>query len=137
MIEEKRIYVVVAGTVQVPVSTIRHEGKVLPDLRKGLRTVVQPSGRQFAQGIHVGSKLRFELGIPGNDRITTITLSARDSAELGHIYFLLHKKHIGKTMWSDDNIDVYGPGEWPTAIAAYATKKQTIGILDYLPKWGE
>jgi hypothetical protein len=137
--EETRIYVVVAGTIQVPVAAGTH--------KPPLRTVVQPVGRQIAQACHVVSKLRhrdtkfvldhrehsieFEEFKP----ITTIILQARDSAELGHVHFLLHKKKLNPILFSDENPQ-YGPGEWPTAIAALANKKQIEGILDYLPLWG-
>ena len=66
---------------------------------------------------------------------TTIILQARDSAEMGHIHYLLHKKKLDPVIFSDTNPE-YGPGEWPTAVAVLATKKQTRGILDYLPMWG-
>jgi hypothetical protein len=66
--------------------------------------------------------------------MTTIILQARDSAELGHVWGLLHKKKLKPVIFSDTNPE-YGPGECPTAIAVFATKKQTIGILDYLPMW--
>lgn len=136
MTDEKRIYVVVAGTIQVP---------VIPDSHKPpLRTVVQPMGRQMAQACHVVSKLRHSLtesgwGIDsGNGSfrpITTIILQARDSAEMFHVFALLYRKRLIPVMFSDDNPE-YGPGNWPTAIAVYCTPKQTVGILDYLPLWG-
>lgn len=124
--EEQRIYVVVAGAV-----------KCLS------RQVVQPPGRQIAQACHVVSKLRqaeyikgkawYELFMP----ITTIILQARDSAELRHVQTLLlsKRKLDAPTVFFDTNEPVYGPGEVMTAIAILATKKQTIGILDYLPMW--
>lgn len=138
--EERKIYVVVAGTIQVPVTA----GSGKPPLR----TVAQPSGRQIAQACHVVSKLRYAdyvariktIGptleeLCGFTPITTIILQARDSAEMGHVYFLLTKKKLNPVMFSDTNPE-YGPGEWPTAVAVFATKKQTFGILDYLPMWG-
>src|SRR6266550_1791420 len=126
--EEKRIYVVVAGTIQVP---------VVPDSHKPpLRTVVQPMGRQMAQACHVVSKLRH--GMPGSGDfipVTTIILQARDSAEMFHIYGLLLKKQLGPVFFQDNNPE-YGPGDWPTALAVYAAPKKVIGTLDYLPLWG-
>lgn len=131
LIEEKRIYVVVAGTIQVP------DGK-------GKKTVVQPAGRQIAQACHVVSSLRHEY--PSKDPLnifkayTTIILQARDSAELQHVWFLLYKKKLAPVGFWDTNPE-YGAGEWltpvaATAVAAFATKKQVVGILDYLPMWG-
>jgi hypothetical protein len=125
--EEKRIYVVVAATVQ----TVR-----------GI--IVQPPGRQFAQGCHVVSKLRFEdykkhASPPNNgvfESITTITLQARDSAELRHIAYLLDEKNITPILFYDTN-DAYGPGEILTAVAAFMTPMGSVGITDYLPMWGK
>jgi hypothetical protein len=129
LIEEKRIYVVVPGTIQVP------DGK-------GKKTVVQPAGRQIAQACHVVSRLRH--GQPSKDPIfkayTTIILQARDSAEMHHVWLLLHKNLLRKKkpapvgFW--DTNPEYGAGSWPTAMAAFATKKEVVGILDYLPMWG-
>jgi hypothetical protein len=130
--EERRIYVAVAGTIQVP---------VVPDSHKPpLRTVVQPIGRQVAQACHAVSMLRFDDGSgpahPGSFQpMTTIVLQARDSAEMGHVFMLLIRRHLRPVIFSDNNPE-YGPGDWPTAVAVFATKKQISGILDYLPTWG-
>ena len=128
MIEEKRIYVAVAATVQA------------------IRNVVQPSGRQIAQACHVVSKLRHgaikfeydhrdhEFDLAPFNPITTIILQVRDSAELDHVYDLLVKKKLNPVEFEDNNPE-YGPGDFPTAVAALATPKQVKGILDYLPLW--
>jgi hypothetical protein len=133
MIEDKRIYVVVAGTVQVPA------------LR---RSVIQPPGRQIAQACHVVSKLRWQEAlnpfgngpldppsVPKWYPVTTIILQARDSAELRHVQILTEKK-LYPAVFFDTNPDAYGPGEVMTALAVFATKKQIENILDYLPLWG-
>jgi hypothetical protein len=129
--EESRIFVAVAGTIQVPVVPNSH--------KPPLRTVVQPAGRQIAQACHVVSQLRIEMHngstVEGFVPITTIILQARDSSEMGHIYRLLDRKRLNPVIFSDDNPE-YGPGSWPTAVAVFATKKQVDGILDYLPLWG-
>lgn len=129
ILEEQRIYVVVAGTIQVPVN---------PTNPTPVRTVVQPIGRQAAQACHAVSQLRISMHNnttqEGFEPITTIILQARDSAELAHVHFLLGKKTDPKIFF-DDNPD-YGAGYWPTALAVLATKKQTIGTIDYLPLWG-
>jgi len=135
VIEEKRIYVVVAGTVQVPAPR---------------RSVVQPPGRQIAQACHVVSKLRVDehqqkvnmntgtIVLGSNfEPMTTIILQARDSAELQHAFVLLHKKKLNPVVFSDSNDFAYGPGSYVvTAVAVFATKKQIENILDYLPLWG-
>jgi peptidyl-tRNA hydrolase len=133
MIEEKRIYVVVAGTVQVPAPR---------------RSVIQPPGRQIAQACHAVSKLRMKTMTEAKrtdtgdfsltDPVTTIVLQARDSAELRHVQALcLKKKKLQPVVFFDTNAEVYGPGqEVMTALAVFATKKQIKNILDYLPLWG-
>src|ERR1700676_3595582 len=129
--EDHKIYVAVAATIQVPVVAGSHKPPLL--------TVVQPIGRQVAQACHVVSQLRNGMNPPelklGFQPITTIILQARDSAEMGHIYRLLFKKRLQPEIFSDDNPE-YGPGSWPTAVAVFATKKQIEGVLDYLPLWG-
>ena len=131
--EKERVYVAVAGTIQVPV--------VANSFKPPLKTVVQPIGRQIAQACHVVSKLRFDKDKLLNtldqtfEPMTTIILQARDSAEMGHVFTLLFKKRLNPVIFSDDNPE-YGPGQWPTAVAVFATPKQVKGVLDYLPLWG-
>jgi hypothetical protein len=118
--EEDRIYVAVAGTVQVPSAG-------------PTKTVVQPAGRQAAQACHVVSKLR----VGENTHffpITTIILQARDSAELTHLQQLLTKRKLNPVIFWDTN-DEYGQREVMTAIAVMASKHQVQGIMDYLPLW--
>lgn len=138
--EEKRIYVVVAGTIQTP------------------RTVIQPPGRQIAQACHVVSKLRHAMPdrevveatfinhlkngknevrhcISPFEAITTIILQARDSAELQHVQLLACKKKLQVTAFFDTNPE-YGDVGQKTAIAFIATPSQTHLICDYLPLWG-
>jgi hypothetical protein len=135
--EETRIYVAVAATIQVPVVANSH--------KPPLRTVVQPAGRQIAQACHVVSKLRHDQKLPNEgmfvlasdnkfQAVTTIILQARDSAELSHIWSLAFHRRLNPIIFSDDNPE-YGPGSWPTAVAMFATPKQTKRILDYLPLW--
>jgi hypothetical protein len=135
MNEEKRIYVVVAGTVQVPAPR---------------RSVVQPPGRQIAQACHVVSKLRnnnasYWVPPPPEpikhvlvpfEPMTTVILQARDSAELRHVQALAVKRKLVWAAFYDTNAEAYGPGEVMTAFAVFATKKQIQYVLDYLPLWG-
>lgn len=116
--EEKRIYVVVAGTIQTP------------------RTVIQPPGRQIAQACHVVSKLRIENhnGSHRFEPITTIILQARDSAELTHVQLLACKKKFQVVAFFDRNPE-YGDVGQKTAIAFLATQEQTHLVCDYLPLW--
>ena len=123
MTEEKRIYVVVAATVQT--------------LPGGKGTVIQPYGRQIAQACHVVSKLRFyndlhDEFIP----VTTIILQGRDSNELLHVHQLSLKARLRPVTFADENPEVYGNCRPITAIAFLATKHQAEGIVDYIPLWG-
>lgn len=152
--EETRIYVAVAATIQVPSDWYIHNGEKKPKISSPPKTIVQPSGRQIAQACHVVSMLRMRIDeskIPADGKfrsvidvvpvsklfypVTTIILQARDSAEMGHVFRLLNRKRLNPVIFSDNNPE-YGPGDWPTAVAVFATKKQVDGILDYLPLWG-
>lgn len=151
--EEKRIYVVVANTVQPHCDVL---------LRP--RTVVQPAGRQIAQACHAVRRMghhmviRAVLGLftgkvfkriwrddlkaaintmVNYEPITTIVLSCRDSAELEHVYGLL-RDHAGVEAWkfNDTNSEAYGEGEVTTAFATVPVEPSRMtGVLDYLPLW--
>jgi len=147
MKEEKRIYVVVPATVQVPTSYYLHNGKPYVDNSKELRTVLQPAGRQIAQACHVVSKLRHELGlttmtleggrtVTRYEDIATIILQGRDTKELGHVYSLLIRQHLKPVVFSDTNVEAYGTYNPVTAMAVLATPTQVRGITDYIPLWG-
>lgn len=133
---EKRLYVVVAGTVQVPVSTA-------PGPDRGTRTVIQPWGRQAAQACHAVGLFRYrqghfwklgEQGEPYQD-ITTIILQARDSAEMNHVMALLSKKKIMYHHFCDSNPE-YGNARPITALCTEPIyKDQIVNIADYLPLW--
>lgn len=127
MSEDRRIYVVVAETVDTP---------------SGM--VIQPCGRVAAQCAHVVSQMRVESlvrewMVPGFSffPITTIILAARDSKELEHVLSLLNKASIAVTVFRDTNPSVYGTeDEVTTAICTTAVKQiDMVGILDYLPLW--
>ena len=132
MSEEKRIYVVVADTVQVKQSEAFTE------------TIVQAPGRLAAQVGHVVSKMRVTRAIVLNELftpITTIVLSARDSKELQHIRFVIDIVGIKAEAFYDENEDVYG---WNgdelhkvlTAVATHPVDPVAVtGVLDHLPLW--
>lgn len=135
MENEKRIYVVIANTVQVLL-----ENAVYVDGSKSpTRTVVQPIGRQVAQACHAVSKLRILMHNgtvqEGFEPITTIVLSCRDTNELLHIFDLCAKKKLTPVIFEDQNPE-YGPHSCYTALAVLASKEQTIYTVNYLPLWG-
>jgi hypothetical protein len=136
--EEKRIYVVVAQTVDTPNGVI-----------------IQPCGRAIAQACHAIGKMqvtsriyhaRDVQGIGGRldfedmpfEEYTTIVLAARDSKELEHVNFLLATKGIPRHMFADNNDAVYGEhARICTALATVPVSPISIyGVLDYLPLWG-
>lgn len=152
MAEEKRIYVVVAETVQ-PDSSMSWK-----------RHVIQPAGRIAAQVGHVVSKMRVNMTIEQRQRqpdcielfspITTIVLAARNSKELLHINTILGMAnrtlgHRRYEVFYDTNTDAYGwennpddpdadmpPCSVMTALATYpVTKDEVEGLLDHLPLW--
>jgi hypothetical protein len=137
---ELRTYTVIPGTVQVPYSTIYHNGKVQPNPSKGVKTIVQPLGRQAQQGQHVMGRYMWERAHREPNTLWKptigITLTCRDSAELQHVTFLLLKKKIVAKLFFDENPD-YGLGV--TIATAMCTepvyRDQVVDILDYLPLW--
>ncbi len=161
MKEEKRIYVVVANTVQHPLLGYGN------DKGRGLlrvadtQTIVQPAGRQIAQACHavrrVGhsmviravlhlftnwkrglSHLRSAISLNIHyEPTTTIVLSCRDSFELEHVYNLLRDvAGVEAFKFHDTNFEVYGEGEVTTAFATTPVEpKEVTGVLDYLPLW--
>lgn len=163
MKQEQRIYVAVAALVEVPVNAYLHDNVWIPKYDGKIKLVIQPIGRQVAQVAHAVSKLRFERGeeryacrstakycdnqgkggFMGHtcdkiefQPITTIVLQARDSAELGHVYLLAQRRKLNPVLFSDENQQVYGPFNPPTAVAMFASRNQIKNIMDYLPLWG-
>lgn len=143
MKEEKRIYVVVAETVDTP------DTKVVPS-----GVVVQVPGRMAAQGGHALSRMKMHRMLDAaclnkyfhtpefrelltklaDEKITTIWKSCRDSRELNHVHLLLGKAKIASYFFEDENPEVYGYWHPRTALATVPVLlKQVEGILDYLP----
>lgn len=120
--DDKRIYVIV------------------PEIIFAATKVVQPIGRQFAQGIHAANELRRQLYYKYNATVafavrTTITLHVRDSKEMHHVAELLRKRNLHPAFFLDENPE-YGPSYHQTAFAVLATEKQVENILGYLLLWG-
>src|SRR5271166_4170549 len=155
MADEKIIYVVVAETVQHPLtSTIIGNRLVrLSGVPFGNKThdIVQIPGRMAAQACHAVTsfkKLKQASQSLRNSILyvptTTIILSCRDSFELEHTYNLL-RDHAGVLAYKfeDTNAGVYCAdctqpcsGEVTTAFATVPVDKQEVqGYLDYLPLW--
>lgn len=158
--EEKRIYVVVANTVQHPLQRGERGWSRIP---RDTRDIVQPAGRQIAQACHAVRRMghsmviRAVLGLFTNwkrghhlshlrsaisfkinyEPITTIVLSCRDSFELEHVYNLLRDQvGVEAFKFNDTNPDAYGEGEVVTAFATVPVESyKMVGVLDYLPLW--
>lgn len=160
----RRIYVVVAKTVQVPLvyeDTYNSTTKKFletPKRTEDTKTVVQPAGRLMAQTAHVVSKTRmammadmlYSVAKAGKKNpltweqtteftpITTIILAARDSFELSHVYNLLSSAEVPVHHFMDTEQPDYGNLN-TAVVTAIATEpvqaSSVVGILDYLPLW--
>lgn len=161
---EKRIYCVVANTVQAPLNEVSVANPVtnrsvtkfqfLPDTK----TTFQPAGRLMAQGEHVVSKTRdwmlkrllmdklddirnskpFDVSFSMLEPVTTINLGCRDSYELLHIYETLKFAGIKVYDFHDTKQPDYGSPDLivRTAIATEPVLSEEVaGLLDYLPLW--
>jgi hypothetical protein len=168
--EHYRIFVVVAETVQHPleerrVDFLMHDASHLQLARFQLvpnqetRTIVQPAGRQFAQGFHVARKLGYDMlrrvvlshmQAPGIKRrlkehlethefpveLTTIVKTCRDSYELHHVQRLCDLRGIHTYNFQDRNPEVYGEGRVTTAMCTEPIDPTFVmEVLDYLPLW--
>jgi peptidyl-tRNA hydrolase len=139
-VKEKRIYAVVAETVQT----------------SEMGTVIQTPGRMAAQACHAVSRMKMHRMITetpkvakkqsltheiamryvANEEITTIILSCRDSRELHHIHRLLSNARIEHYDFEDINPPVYGAGRVRTALATVPLYPERLeDITDYLPLW--
>jgi hypothetical protein len=162
--EGKRIYCVVADSVQHPLESIsapfreRFPMNVTYKRNAETRSVQQPAGRLAAQAAHVVSKVRHnmlkdeivratraakgknEVWYRGHvlhfEPVTTIILAAADSLELHHVRGLLAGAQIKYEVFYDENPDAYGRGVVMTAVATVPVfPDEVYGILDYLPLW--
>lgn len=105
MIKERRIYVIVAETVQ-------------PEPGPDGFSIDQVPGRIAAQCAHVVSKVRVRMFagcsplVPPTfgplDPITTIVLSVNNSKELRHVQKMMHRLGYAHETFFDTNEDVYG-----------------------------
>ncbi len=156
----KRIYCVVADTVQHPLEKSPVGDRVSLRRTPETRDIDQVAGRLMAQGEHVVSKVRFHMmreeimratraakggkvWYRGHEvfffhPVTTINLAARDSFELEHVRGLLGERKVPYQAFYDENPEVYGVGRVLTAIATEpVTPEQVVGVTDYLPLWRE
>ncbi len=137
--KEKRIYVVIAETVDTPDKIVVPSG-----------VVAQVPGRMAAQGGHALSRMKMhrlagaaddgkkssDLFKMADEKITTIWKSCRDSKELQHIADNLDRVRIGHYYFEDENPEVYGYWHPRTALATIPVHPERIeGVLDYLPLW--
>jgi hypothetical protein len=161
-ITNKRIYCILANTVQAPlddltvVNPVTEKEYVKLVTTPETKTTLQPAGRIMAQQGHVVSRVRdimFKKALVKNwdklkkdsvvfdtycDPITTINLSVRDSFELHHVFQLLDHAGILVHEFKDFNQPDYGSAELEvrTAIATEpVSPEMVVGILDYLPLW--
>ena len=139
MTEEKRIYVIVAETVQTDLlglTSVDKPARTLMVSTTATKTVVQPKGRIAAQVAHVVSKMRLDtVADYGTVPYTTIILGVPDSYQLAFRAFLLEIHRVKCYHFFDTN-EEYGPGEMRTAICTTPIERRTAGFaLDYLNLW--
>jgi hypothetical protein len=124
--EEKRIYVILPLTVQVP------RGRTKAD-----RHIRIPAGMAAAQAVHVTRKMECEDDEfePGKyQEITTITLSVRNSKEMHLIYQLLEDKILDEGAkyriytFYDRNAVLYGRGK--KVLTAICVTPMTASAVD-------
>lgn len=120
--EERRIYVIVPHTVQVPG----------PRGSKEVLTKHMEPGRLMAQCAHVVTRVRLDIQGPP-EPITTIVLSARNSRELRKLHNELYR-YTPVFAFHDSNPDFYGSEFKPmTAIATVpVTKSQIDEVIGHL-----
>jgi len=154
MTEEKRIYVLVAKTVQNPLGVRQVCKEPSLDILAPIaetKTIIQPPGRIAAQCAHVVSKMRMNLLISklnsqsppptfirpsaAEEEITTIILSVPDSFQLEMYSNLFRRWRVDFYGFYDENED-YGFGKVYTAICTVPVfRRDVYGIVDYLPLW--
>lgn len=139
MSEEKRIYVIVAETVQNPLSyefTKDSPIRVITLPNTDTKTIVQPIGRIAAQVAHVVSQMRlYTVESNGRAQYTTIILSVLDSYQLAFRAFLLAQNGVRCDSFFDNN-EEYGPDNVRTAICTEPIERSKLGFaLDYLNLW--
>jgi hypothetical protein len=153
--EEKRIYVVIAETVQNPVAMkyIAPKHYVLAETPE-TKTIVQPKGRIGAQIGHVTSKMRmyrlnemhrewklaelWRISEEPDTAITTIVLAVPDSYSLEFREYLIRSTGVKVYNFYDQNIEAYGPGGVKTAFCTVPVEKsKLVGAMDYLELWRE
>ena len=139
MNEEKRIYVIVAETVQNPLNyefTRDMPVRMITLPNTDTKTIVQPKGRIAAQVAHVVSSMRMgAIERIGQEVHTTIILGVPDSYNLEFRAFLLAKNAVECYRFFDTN-EEYGVGRVLTAICTEPIERSKLGFaLDYLNLW--
>jgi hypothetical protein len=155
MSEEKRVYVIVAETVQNPCNVILTNGRAVLEAGVDVQTIVQPKGRIAAQVGHVVSKMRLNetlgriraIGKIRKDKAvtilseevrtpyTTIILGVPDSFQLMLRQCMLQREGVPTYLFFDEN-EEYGPGVVKTAICTPPVIRTEVGgALDYLNLW--
>lgn len=159
---EKRIYVIIAETVQNPLVMKYTHGKhfvMVPTPET--KTIIQPKGRIGIQIGHVTSRMRMhgivdrvaaqnldqiqtraerlawvgDLRVKADEAITSIALAVPDSYQLELREHLIRKTGIQVCTFYDENPE-YGLGSVKTAICTPPVERHKLGgALDYLELW--
>lgn len=118
---ELKLYVVLPATIYVP------ETK---------ETIPMSCGRLFAQGIHVGSKIKLRHRMDPETMTTTITLRVAGSAELEQVLEKIKKANVSWEVFLDDNKDVYGTeASLLTGISVLCSRKKGKSLFYGIESW--
>lgn len=93
-------------------------------------------GRLYAQGIHVGTKLKLRQKLDPDVMTTTITLKVADSKELEQVLEKVKKANVPWEVFLDDNKDVYKTeASLLTGVAVLCSRKKGKSLFYGIPSW--
>lgn len=117
---EKRIYVVLASTLDLPSGDKRE----------------MSCGRNIAQACHAVSKLKLKLGLNWQDEHTTVVLKVADTKALLKVLDKIHASKVEYEVFRDTNWEVYGTEfSLLTAVVCYCSKKKGKSLFYGMDSW--
>lgn len=118
---EKRLYIIVAGKLKIP-------GKDV--------CLIMSCGRNMAQAVHVGSKLKIQEKLDADLETTTVILKVPYSFDLQVVLDKVKKANVPWATFLDTNPEVYGvEGSLLTAVACLVSKKKGKSLFYGIDSW--